>query len=158
MDGMGGIVESRIVSPEHTVRKNRKSGVVVPHSARWNQRLGAWVISSSLRLLALTMRFRWHDRSGFFDKSNGPAIYCFWHNRLALCTAIYDRFHRKLNPTEGIAGLVSASRDGGFLTAILESFGAQAVRGSSSRRGPQALLELTTWAERGYDLAITPDG
>ena len=23
---------------------------------------------------------------------------------------------------------------------------------------PQALLELTTWAERGYDLAITPDG
>jgi len=29
---------------------------------------------------------------------------------------------------------------------------------SSSRRGPQALLELTTWAERGYDLAITPDG
>ena len=27
-----------------------------------------------------------------------------------------------------------------------------------SRRGPQALLELTTWAERGYDLAITPDG
>jgi lysophospholipid acyltransferase (LPLAT)-like uncharacterized protein len=34
----------------------------------------------------------------------------------------------------------------------------QPVRGSSSRRGPQALLELTTWAERGYDLAITPDG
>ena len=32
------------------------------------------------------------------------------------------------------------------------------VRGSSSRRGPQALLELTSWAERGYDLAITPDG
>jgi hypothetical protein len=32
------------------------------------------------------------------------------------------------------------------------------VRGSSSRRGPQALLELTGWAERGYDLAITPDG
>ena len=32
------------------------------------------------------------------------------------------------------------------------------MRGSSSRRGPQALLELTTWAERGYDLAITPDG
>src|SRR5213076_1928270 len=37
-------------------------------------------------------------------------------------------------------------------------FNVQPVRGSSSRRGPQALLELTTWAERGYDLAITPDG
>jgi lysophospholipid acyltransferase (LPLAT)-like uncharacterized protein len=34
----------------------------------------------------------------------------------------------------------------------------QPVRGSTSRRGPQALLELTTWAERGYDLTITPDG
>ena len=58
----------------------------------------------------------------------------------------------------GMAGMVSASRDGGFLAAILERFGVQPVRGSSSRRGPQALLELTTWAERGYDLAITPDG
>jgi len=40
----------------------------------------------------------------------------------------------------------------------LEWFGVQPVRGSTSRRGPQALLELTTWAERGYDLTITPDG
>jgi len=32
------------------------------------------------------------------------------------------------------------------------------VRGSSSRRGHQALLEMVTWAEQGYDLAITPDG
>ena len=40
----------------------------------------------------------------------------------------------------------------------LERFKVQPVRGSSSRRGPQALLELTSWAERGYDLAITPDG
>ena len=54
--------------------------------------------------------------------------------------------------------IVSASRDGAFLTGILEYFKVQPVRGSSSRRGPQALLELTTWAERGYDLAITPDG
>jgi lysophospholipid acyltransferase (LPLAT)-like uncharacterized protein len=32
------------------------------------------------------------------------------------------------------------------------------VRGSSSRRGPQALLELTSHAQKGYDLAVTPDG
>ena len=57
-----------------------------------------------------------------------------------------------------MAALVSASKDGGFLSGILELFGVQPVRGSSSRRGPQALLELTTWAERGHDLTITPDG
>jgi lysophospholipid acyltransferase (LPLAT)-like uncharacterized protein len=139
-------------------RKKRFSGVVVPHSARWYQKLAAWLIANSLRALALTIRFRWQDNSGFFDRPNGPAIYCFWHNRLALCTAVYERFNKKVNPTPGVAGLVSASRDGAFLAEILESFGAQPVRGSSSRRGPQAMLELTTWADRGYDIAITPDG
>jgi lysophospholipid acyltransferase (LPLAT)-like uncharacterized protein len=57
-----------------------------------------------------------------------------------------------------MAALVSASKDGGFLTGILECFGVEPVRGSTSRRGSQAVLELTTWARRGYDLAITPDG
>src|SRR3954468_6644290 len=144
--------------PERSTRRKRSSGVVVPHSARWYQYLAAWLISACLRALAMTIRFRFDDRSGFFEQPNGPAIYCFWHNRLALCIAIYDRFIRHRNPTAGVAALISASRDGGFLAAILESFGTQPVRGSSSRRGPQALLELTTWAERRYDLAITPDG
>jgi len=57
-----------------------------------------------------------------------------------------------------MAAMVSASKDGALLAAILQAFKVQPVRGSSSRRGRQALLELTTWAERGYDLAITPDG
>src|SRR5947209_3330896 len=144
--------------PQRSSRRKRSSGVVIPHSARWYQHLAARLVSSSLRALALAIRFHWDDRSGFFEQPNGPAIYCFWHNRLALCISIYDRFIRHRNPTAGVAALISASKDGGFLAAILESFGVQPVRGSSSRRGPQALLELTTWAERGYDLAITPDG
>ena len=41
--------------------------------------------------------------------------------------------------TPGMAALVSASRDGAFLTGILECFRVQPVRGSSSRRGAQAL-------------------
>jgi lysophospholipid acyltransferase (LPLAT)-like uncharacterized protein len=72
--------------------------------------------------------------------------------------AAYYRYLKIHNPTQGLAVMVSASKDGGFLTAILECFQVRPVRGSSSRRGPQALLELTTWAERGYDLALTPDG
>src|ERR1044071_3246116 len=70
----------------------------------------------------------------------------------------YDGYVRRRNPSRGIAAMVSASKDGGFLTAILECFKVKPVRGSSSLRGSQALLELTSWAERGYDLAITPDG
>ena len=92
------------------------------------------------------------------DGRAGPAIYCVWHNRLALCLVPYFGYVKKRNQTPGMAALVSASKDGAFLAGILECFGVQPVRGSSSRRGPQALLELTSWAERGYDLAITPDG
>jgi lysophospholipid acyltransferase (LPLAT)-like uncharacterized protein len=110
-------------------------------------------------MIAVTIRFRLDDRSEFLSgPPAGPAIYCFWHNRLALCVAVYRRFAEPRNPTAGMAALVSASKDGAFLSAILKAFRVQAVRGSSSRRGPQALLELTGWAEKGFDLAITPDG
>jgi lysophospholipid acyltransferase (LPLAT)-like uncharacterized protein len=96
----------------------------------------------------------------FASSGSGPgqAIYCVWHNRLALCIPIYERYAAKLGQTAGLASMASASKDGAFLAAILERLHVQAVRGSSSRRGPQALLELTSWAQRGYDLAITPDG
>lgn len=138
---------------------NRKSGVIVPHRARWHQRLAATTIYWGIRALAATIRFRLDDRSQLFR--GAPAekiIFAFWHNRLALSTILYRRFVLKFAPERRMAGMVSASRDGGLLAQILEHFGIEPVRGSSSRRGPQALVEMTTWAERGYDLAITPDG
>jgi len=139
--------------------KPRPGGVVVPHPLRWYHWLAAWSISSLVRVVSATLRYRWDDRSGFFDgRASGPAIFCAWHNRLVLSMAAYYGYVHPRNPTEGLALLVSASKDGAFLAAILECFRTHPVRGSSSRRGPQALLELTRWAERGYDLAITPDG
>jgi lysophospholipid acyltransferase (LPLAT)-like uncharacterized protein len=139
--------------------KKRKSGVVVPNAPTWYQRLAARLIYLTVRGVALTLRYKWIDRSGFFDKPPaGQAIYAVWHNRLALCLVEYYGYPRKHNNTAGMAALVSASKDGALLAGILEAFGVAPVRGSSSRRGAQALIELTGWAERGYDLAITPDG
>ena len=141
------------------VRRRKSSGVVVPHPPRWYQRLGAWLVYLLIRSVSATLRYRWTDNSGYFDTGPAPpAIYCVWHNRLALCLIEYYGYPKKHNQTPGMAAMVSASKDGGFLASILECFGVHPVRGSSSRRGPQALLELTSWAERGYDLAITPDG
>ncbi|SVD66245.1 uncharacterized protein METZ01_LOCUS419099, partial [marine metagenome] len=57
-----------------------------------------------------------------------------------------------------LVALISASKDGAILARTLEHFDVQSARGSSSRRGAQAIRELATWAEKGYDLAITPDG
>lgn len=138
--------------------KRRKSGVIVPHSAKWYQRLGAFAVFVSLRVFLATVRCRLRAPSEFFaPDAPAPVIFCIWHNRLAMSMEA-QRIFGKIRPSPGLAALVSASKDGGLLAAILEKFKVQPVRGSSSRRGPQALLELTTWAERGYDLAITPDG
>ncbi len=140
-------------------RSAAKSGVVVPHSTKWHQRAAARAIWILLRAVSATLRYRWQDRSGHFDQPPvGQAIYCIWHNRLALSMKTYWHYVKPRSQTPGMAALVSASKDGGLLAGILECFGVQPVRGSSSRRGSQALLELTSWAERGYDLAITPDG
>jgi lysophospholipid acyltransferase (LPLAT)-like uncharacterized protein len=145
--------------PAKTSRPKRKSGVVVPHKPKWHQRVAAWLIFACIRTIGMTLRCRWNGPSERLnDILSGPAIYCVWHNRLALCMIAYWDFANKRNGTPGMAAMVSASKDGGFLAAILECFKVEPVRGSSSRRGPQALLELTTWAQRGYDLAITPDG
>lgn len=145
-------------STGRTTRK-RKSGVVVPHKARWHQWLAATLIYLSIRVLAATIRFRLDDRSQLFNGApREKIIFAIWHNRLALSAVMYRRYVLKFAPERRMAGMVSASRDGGLLAQILEHFGIEPVRGSSSRRGPQALIEMMTWAERGYDLAITPDG
>ena len=149
------------IAPEDSSRraKNPNSGIVVPHKPSWVQRLAAWIVVALIRGVSATLRYKWNDRSGYFDgPSAGQGIYCVWHNRLPLCLKAYYGHVKKHNQTPGMAAMVSASKDGGFLAAILEGFAVQPVRGSSSRRGSQALRELTTWAERGYDLAITPDG
>jgi len=137
----------------------RKSGVVVPHKAKWRQRLAAALVYLLVRCIAGTIRFKLNDGSGLFSGAPGEKlIFAFWHNRLALSVILYRRYVLKFAPERRISGMISASRDGALLARIFEHFGVEAVRGSSSRRGGQALLELTTWAERGYDLAITPDG
>lgn len=139
-------------------RRARQSGVVVPHQPTRIQKLGAWVAFLALRSLMMSLRYTWNDPAGIMQKpSANPVIFTIWHNRLALCMEAYRVYNRRRGGL-GMAAMVSASKDGGFLAGILECFKVQPVRGSSSRRGPQALLELTSWGERGYDLAITPDG
>ena len=156
MDGVDPQLSEPTTGRRHS---RRKSGVIVPNSPRWHQRFAAWVIWAGLRLIAATLRYRINDPHRFSEQKDcRQTIYCVWHNRLALSMKLYFSFGRNHHEAAGLAGLVSASKDGAFLSAILQRFGVTAVRGSSSRRGPQALLELTTWAERGYDLAITPDG
>lgn len=139
--------------------RDPKSGVVIPHQPKWHQRLAALAAFVLLRLILCTVRCRLVDEAGVFaGRRTGPMIFCFWHNRLASCMKAYACYAAGRTDGDKIAALVSASKDGAFLSGILNLFGVQPVRGSSSRRGPQALREMVAWGERGYDLAITPDG
>ncbi len=141
------------------MQKKKSGGIVVPNSPTALQRFGAWIIWAFCKFISTTLRYRLHDPHGYLTRKDlGPVIYCIWHNRLALSMQMNSMLRRRQHQSAGLVGLVSASKDGAFLAAILQRFGVQPVRGSSSRRGGQALLELTTWTGRGYDIAITPDG
>jgi lysophospholipid acyltransferase (LPLAT)-like uncharacterized protein len=134
-------------------RPSNSRSLVIPHTPKLFQHAIGWMVYLMERAVSASLRCRWNDRSGLADARKGlPVIFCLWHNRLGISMMVHRRFGRKL------AALVSASKDGSLMAAVLDKFGVKQVRGSSSRRGPQALLELTTRGEMGYDLALTPDG
>ena len=109
------------------------------------------------RSLESTWRIHFEDRSGLLASGRKQVIFAIWHNRLALSMAAFHQVKR-WNVEAGLTALISASKDGALLARALEHFRVQPVRGSSSRRGAQALLELSTWVQKGYHVAITPDG
>lgn len=147
------------ITPTQPGANRRRSGLVVPHRASRQQRMAAHAVFLLIQGLAATLRFRLPEDSDQFGRnSTQRLIFAIWHNRLAMSLIVYNRYIRRFDPTRQMAAIVSASRDGGFLAHALQLFGVRPVRGSTSRRGPQALRELTTCAEQGLDLAITPDG
>jgi lysophospholipid acyltransferase (LPLAT)-like uncharacterized protein len=116
---------------------------------RWSIRAGAAV----LRALAATWRITIHGRTPARDRvarGEGAIVLCLWHGQMLplLCA------HRG----EPATVLVSEHRDGEIIAQILKTFGFSAARGSTSRGGSRALLELVQLARAGHDLAITPDG
>jgi lysophospholipid acyltransferase (LPLAT)-like uncharacterized protein len=85
-----------------------------------------------------------------FQKKNKQYIYAFWHSRILL--SVY--FFRNKN----INVLVSMNKDGEYISRVINKFGFSSVRGSTSRGGLKALIELKNVLSKGFDVAITPDG
>lgn len=122
------------------------------------ERLLAFIGSTLLKLLFLTIRLRVDDRSGISRNAFvDPCLICFWHNRiLGITLAFYRRYPAMQR--HGVTVLTSPSRDGEILAQFVGAFGMGSVRGSSSRRGSQALRELVRLVREKRDIAITPDG
>ncbi len=61
-------------------------------------------------------------------------------------------------PDHSITCLTSASKDGAMIASAMHTLGINAIRGSSSRRGKKAMIEMIRTLKDGASLAITPDG
>ncbi len=116
------------------------------------------MVAFGFRLLQLwgrTLRYEIDDRAGIVGRPvTENYIGALWHNRLLVFPLILRRFF----PQRHGAALISASRDGDLLADAVQRFGYDVVRGSSSRLGASAILQLTQVLAAGGDVVITPDG
>ncbi len=110
-----------------------------------------------LRALFATLRFEITDRARVLaEPPEKPLLWAFWHNRLLIMTHVFARYFASKGRTG--ATLISQSKDGAIISAIVEKFGIRPIRGSSSRGGARSLVEMKRAIEDGYIMAITPDG
>jgi lysophospholipid acyltransferase (LPLAT)-like uncharacterized protein len=105
-----------------------------------------------VRMLARTWRVREVGRDAWnrCRAQHQPVVVCLWHGQMLALLA----HHRD----QGVSVLISEHRDGEIIARILTAFGFRTVRGSTSRGGGRALLELVAVLRRGEEIAITPDG
>ncbi|MCC5841087.1 MAG: lysophospholipid acyltransferase family protein [Opitutales bacterium] len=89
------------------------------------------------------------------EKDSRGFLVLTWHNRLLPALATYPRVDRQ---GKNLHALISASRDGAWLTAFAHSLGLRVIRGSSSRRGANAMREILRALREGQDVGITVDG
>ncbi len=105
-----------------------------------------------IRLLGATTRFsvegweNWEEAS----RDGGLPIYTFWHDRVFLATYFWRR--------RGIVVMTSQSFDGEYIARFIQRFGYGAARGSSTRGGVGALVEMVRLVRRGCPTAFTIDG
>jgi lysophospholipid acyltransferase (LPLAT)-like uncharacterized protein len=122
----------------------------------WSKRLQARLIPHLVTPIvgALGATYRWRtDGAAHMDAvghSGHPPIMAFWHGRILPATLYFrDR---------GIVVVTSANFDGEWIAAVIRRFGYGSARGSSSRGGARALVELRRLMAQGRGAAFTLDG
>ncbi len=116
-------------------------------------RLIGAVLVPLVRLWSLTLRLERRNLTVFRDpglRARRPVV-VLWHDEIFPLIASHA--------DEGMACVVSASRDGEILATVLEAFGFRAVRGSSSRGGMRALVAAKRFMEtHNRGVIFTVDG
>ncbi|MFA6815523.1 MAG: lysophospholipid acyltransferase family protein [Lentisphaeria bacterium] len=112
----------------------------------------AWCAALILKLIRMTFRVKIIDPH-HYRTTDTPFIGALWHNRLLFAPSLGGRsFCRR------ISVLISSSRDGEYIATIIKFFNIEPVRGSSSRGGLKALLDLLKELKKRRSTIITVDG
>jgi lysophospholipid acyltransferase (LPLAT)-like uncharacterized protein len=82
--------------------------------------------------------------------AGGLPIYCFWHDRIFLTTYWWRK--------RRIVVMTSRSFDGEYIARFIQRFGYGAARGSSTRGGVGAVVEMARLMRAGCTTAFTIDG
>ena len=115
------------------------------------------LVAGLIRALAWTIRFRLEDPDRILQQEErDPRIFVFWHNRILLMSYVYERFCARRK----CLVLISRSRDGEFISQVARRFGLETARGSTSKGGVGAMLEMVRelGQKNARDIVITPDG
>ncbi len=105
-----------------------------------------------IKLIGRTVRFQIEGWENWEDASRDGRIpiYTFWHDRVFLATYFW-RYRR-------IVVMTSQSFDGEYIARFIQRFGYGAARGSSTRGGIGALVEMVRLMRAGSPTAFTIDG
>lgn len=115
-------------------------------------RLADWAFYVLISLIGKTLRYETENWENF-DKAHAGGkipIYIFWHNRIFAGTYFFRN--------RGIVVITSRSFDGEYIARFIQRFGYGAARGSSTRGGVSALVELIRVMRRGLPTAFSIDG
>lgn len=107
---------------------------------------------SVINIIGLTTRFEvigWENHEEV-TRHGGLPIYNFWHDRIFLTTYWWRK--------RRIVVLTSKSFDGEYIARFIQRFGYGAVRGSSTRGGVGAIVEMVRLMRQGCTTGFTPDG
>ena len=108
-----------------------------------------------INLIGRTVRFEvegWENHE-LATRHESLPIYAFWHDRIFLTTYWWPR-----NIERVPAVMTSRSFDGEYIARFIQRFGYGAVRGSSTRGGAGAIVEMARLMRAGCPTAFTIDG
>lgn len=114
-------------------------------------RAAALIFYMLINIIGRTIRFEVEGWEYFEEaRRDHVPIYTLWHHAMFL-TAYFWRWR-------GIVYMTSQSFDGEYMARSIQRFGFGAVRGSSSRGGDSALIDMMRLHRAGIPVGFTVDG